>query len=799
MADVTERLRVVIEADGTATLADGTRLSAEEVRKLGDQLGRTGGELQTFGTLSEKAGQHAVGLGRDIAQGDWTGAAANMGRLAMSTGAAEAATSGLGLSLGLAVAGVLAWAVAMRQAHQETERQANALLLTGNYAGLVGGQLNQMARDAAAGVNGSVGNVRGTMEELVATGRVTTQSLGEMAKSVELLTRFSGQSREAVTKDFASMGDGVATWAAKHNQSYHFITFEQYKYIESLEKAGQTQEAMRVTSEALSQHLGGDLTRNMGTLQRGWNRIKIEASAAWDAMLNLGREKTTQERVAEATTALENAEKRLQAVRNAGMLAGGGGAQKSVDDARAKLVAAQAEMAAERSAADERSRSAKEEEAKIAADREKKKREDDGSSTYDRMDQQLQRRLAMAQAEEAQNGRLSASERYRLDGLQQIADVEDKIGPQRAGRLRDLVTETAAVMRNNEAREDLRKTRERAAAMADKDIANSERELAAMQASNQRMQEQIEQIGLTTEQLARLKTERLNNAIAEEQLNLVMAQNIEGNDAQVRIIERRIELLERQRDLTQELGQKQADEEARRKAEAEAKKMEDQMRQGMINAIFHAFASGKSPMEAFGVMLENTVNKRAAAGLQAAIMEGAQSMARSFGGGGGGGMGGFFSSLFGGSGGGVDMGTATGADMSVAYTGYHSGGMVGGEPTFRRAASSRVFSGAPRFHGGGITGDEVPIIAKRGEGVFTPGQMKALGAGMGGGGVQLNLTVINNNNSQVSMRPTPGGGPMDVTLMIDAVDSGLADRASAGQSRMGQAMAERFGLREAVS
>ena len=56
----------------------------------------------------------------------------------------------------------------------------------------------------------------------------------------------------------------------------------------------------------------------------------------------------------------------------------------------------------------------------------------------------------------------------------------------------------------------------------------------------------------------------------------------------------------------------------------------------------------------------------------------------------------------------------------------HGGGIAGGL-TRRRAVNPAVFAGAPRFHAGGIAGDEVPIIARRGEGVFTPEQMRALG------------------------------------------------------------------------
>lgn len=61
--------------------------------------------------------------------------------------------------------------------------------------------------------------------------------------------------------------------------------------------------------------------------------------------------------------------------------------------------------------------------------------------------------------------------------------------------------------------------------------------------------------------------------------------------------------------------------------------------------------------------------------------------------------------------------------------GHHSGGIAGSEPTFMRAVDPAIFSAARKYHTGGLVGDEVPIIAKRGEGVFTEGQMRALGGG----------------------------------------------------------------------
>ena len=85
---------------------------------------------------------------------------------------------------------------------------------------------------------------------------------------------------------------------------------------------------------------------------------------------------------------------------------------------------------------------------------------------------------------------------------------------------------------------------------------------------------------------------------------------------------------------------------------------------------------------------------------------------------------------------------------------YHTGGIVGSEGGGSRYIHPAYFENAPRFHSGGLVGGEVPIIAKKGEGVFTQGQMAALGKGGGPSIVINNAPVFNNSDpaSEARMR-----------------------------------------------
>jgi len=95
------------------------------------------------------------------------------------------------------------------------------------------------------------------------------------------------------------------------------------------------------------------------------------------------------------------------------------------------------------------------------------------------------------------------------------------------------------------------------------------------------------------------------------------------------------------------------------------------------------------------------------------------------------------------------------------------GGGIAGMAGRSRSVPADAFAMAPKFHGGGIAGDEVPSILQKGEGVFTKEQMKAMGRGGGSGDVKVNL--INNSGTQLDsessdVRFNPDGMVLDVVL-----------------------------------
>ena len=135
-----------------------------------------------------------------------------------------------------------------------------------------------------------------------------------------------------------------------------------------------------------------------------------------------------------------------------------------------------------------------------------------------------------------------------------------------------------------------------------------------------------------------------------------------------------------------------------------------------------------------------------------------------------------------------------------SYFGFamaHTGGIVGADNLALKSASPFAFAGAPRFHSGGIVGDEVPIIAKRGEGVFTREQMKALGDN--GSTVNISVNVVNNAASDVKAsvsQSNQGNGKFNLDIMIEKIESSMSRNVSKGTG-IAPALERRYGLNPA--
>lgn len=167
------------------------------------------------------------------------------------------------------------------------------------------------------------------------------------------------------------------------------------------------------------------------------------------------------------------------------------------------------------------------------------------------------------------------------------------------------------------AEEEVAKARVAASAQAAKYIESLAAQNTAQLNSNQALAKEIEEMGLSAEALERLRVRRLDANIAREQEILLQARNIEGNDAEVRQIERRIELLQKERDLTVT--------KAAKRVQVETKQFGDQAREDIYQAtsagLAQALREGRNPIKGFADALGNAVLDKVSRSLADALLD----------------------------------------------------------------------------------------------------------------------------------------------------------------------------------
>jgi lambda family phage tail tape measure protein len=260
--------------------------------------------LEGFSLQSSVAKRELLVMSREIARGDFTRLSTSASIFAQSSGLLALALTPLGLLIGGVAAATIGLVAAYTKGDQESRAFANSLTLTGNYAGITEGQYNSLAQSVAKSSGVTIGSAREVTQELIKSGKFSGDALGATAKATELLSRASGESAGKIVKDFIGMTDGVARWAEKTNESYHFLTAAQLEYIRTLEDQGDKQKAIAVTMDALSGQIQ-TVTGNVGFLERAWIGVKGAASSAIEAMLSIGRVKTPDDQIKSIQAQLE--------------------------------------------------------------------------------------------------------------------------------------------------------------------------------------------------------------------------------------------------------------------------------------------------------------------------------------------------------------------------------------------------------------------------------------------------------------------------------------------------------------
>ncbi|WP_431104363.1 phage tail length tape measure family protein [Roseateles noduli] len=279
-------------AAGAEKFAASTKLSAYQAQQLSFQLHDLGVQLvggsNPFTALIQQGSQVAGAFG-GIRSAASTLAGAVSGTTAV-IGTATSVIAGLGL--------------AYNAGAEQSKAFKNAILQTGNAAGLTEGAFNSLIDRTADVTKTSKDSAREMALAFVQSGQLSGQALEATVTTGLNIAKATGASIEEVQKQLLGVTNGVANFAATQNRSLNFLTSAQYRYIKLLEDQGSTAKAITVTMEALNERYK-DQAQNLGLIERAFKSAKKEASDFWDSLKAIGRDLTLEERLKQNTQRIQ--------------------------------------------------------------------------------------------------------------------------------------------------------------------------------------------------------------------------------------------------------------------------------------------------------------------------------------------------------------------------------------------------------------------------------------------------------------------------------------------------------------
>lgn len=209
----------------------------------------------------------------------------------------------------VAAAAAAALAFAYKQGSDEGSAFQRALIVTGNQSGQTADSMANLARQVSS-VTGTTGAAADALTQIVATGKIASDQFKNIAIAAVAFESATGHAVEDTVAQFQKLAEDPAKASAELNEQYHYLTAAVYEQIRALQQQGDTVGAANLAEETYANALkarADAVKQNLGAIEGAWNSVKGAAKAAWDAMLNVGREQTIDEQIASVRADLEKA------------------------------------------------------------------------------------------------------------------------------------------------------------------------------------------------------------------------------------------------------------------------------------------------------------------------------------------------------------------------------------------------------------------------------------------------------------------------------------------------------------
>jgi lambda family phage tail tape measure protein len=186
-----------------------------------------------------------------------------------------------GFALGLGALGLAAY-----KAADDLDKLRDALTLTGNYSGITEKSFGDLAKTLSGITKASLSDTKEALMAVISTGQFTGKSISAVSQAIITYSQIAGVTATEAAEKLKGGLSGTAEGAKALNKEMNFLTLEQYKQIEALEKAGKKQEAAQLVAVALNTKLEQQ-RRELGILEGAWKSVTKATSDYWEQFKSL--------------------------------------------------------------------------------------------------------------------------------------------------------------------------------------------------------------------------------------------------------------------------------------------------------------------------------------------------------------------------------------------------------------------------------------------------------------------------------------------------------------------------------
>lgn len=200
-----------------------------------------------------------------------------------------------------ATAALVTFGVAMFQASSEFNGFNKALAASSNFSGITSSAFLNL-QQKIYGITGVAGQAAQAMTLLQSSGKVTAENFESITIAAVKLNRVVGQAIKETVNEFTSLSRDPTSAVVTLNEKYNFLTSAVYAQIAALQKQGDIAGAVAMAQMELArgvEEMADRVKPQLGLLETAWQGLRDAAKGAWDAALNVGREKSLEVQLAE--------------------------------------------------------------------------------------------------------------------------------------------------------------------------------------------------------------------------------------------------------------------------------------------------------------------------------------------------------------------------------------------------------------------------------------------------------------------------------------------------------------------